>query len=56
MENDKCVFFSKDDFSEESWEILCSEFEVDSEQSSFCGHIIVEEDDSFDLDDDDDEE
>lgn len=56
MENDKCVFFYKDDFSEESWEILCAEFEVNPYQDSFCGHILVEEDDELGLYNDNDDE
>jgi hypothetical protein len=56
MENDKVVFFYKNDFSEDAWDILCDAFEYNTESETFMGHILVEEDDELGLYNDNDEE
>lgn len=38
---EKLINFNKEDFTEEQWNIICSEFEVDNETESITAVIDV---------------
>lgn len=47
--------FNREDFTDDSWYILCSEFEVDPYSDEIYGLIMLDNDNEEELDEEDDD-
>ena len=48
--NEKLISFNREDFTEDTWDILCSEFECSSDTEIIMRVVLLDEDDYFDED------